>query len=102
MSMNVPVPETVRLEVEPVTEQEEDAVDESGPYHAVQIMSSGKLLEAGDPEFKGLEARAYKPKGSKVYKYIIGKYKSRNDAAKELPDIRKKFPQAFIIEVQTK
>ena len=102
MSMNVPVQETVRLEVEPVTEQKEDAVDESGPYHAVQIMSSGKLLEAGDPEFKGLEARAYKPKGSKVYKYIIGKYKSRNDAAKELPDIRKKFPQAFIIEVQTK
>lgn len=102
MSMNVPVQETARLEVEPAREQKEEPAEEAGPYYAVQIMSSGKLLKAGDPEFKGFEARAYKPEGAKVYKYIIGKYKSRNDASKALPEIRRKFPQAFIIEVQTK
>ena len=102
MSMNVPVQETATLEMEPASEQTDAPAEPEGPYYAVQIMSSGNLLKAGDPEFKGLEARAYKPEGAKAYKYIIGNYKSRNDASEALPEIRKKFPQAFIIEVQTK
>ena len=102
MSMNVPVQETEKLEVEPADVQKTEQVEAGGLYYAVQIMSSGKLLKAGDSEFKGFDARAYKPEGAKVYKYIIGKYKTREDAAKALPEIKKKFPQAFIIEVQTK
>ena len=102
MSMNVPVQETATLQMEPALEQSDVPAEPEGPYYAVQIMSSGNLLKAGDPEFKGLEARAYKPEGAKAYKYIIGNYKSRNDASEALPEIRKKFPQAFIIEIQTK
>lgn len=101
MSMNVQMPETSGLEAGAAGGKAEPAEDE-GPYYAVQVLSSGKLLKEGDPEFKGFDVRAYKPEGSDVYKYIIGKYESRNEASKDLAQIRKKFPQAFIIEVQTK
>ena len=34
-----------------------------------------------------------------IYKYIYGKHATRSAAAAELPAVKKKFPEAFIVEV---
>lgn len=71
-------------------------------YYAVQIMSVAKLLKANDQELKGLKAEPYKPEGATTYKYIVGKFKTRDEANAELQKVKAKFPQAFIIYVQNK
>jgi len=74
-------------------------VPQGQPYYAIQIMSVGRLLKKGDPAFKGLVPEPYKPEGSDIYKYIIGRYSTREAAAKDLAAISAKFPEAFIIHV---
>lgn len=70
------------------------------PYFSIQIMSGTKVIKSSDPSFKGLTPEIYRPQGSDIYKYIVGKYSTRKEAAGALPEIRKKFPQAFVIEVK--
>ena len=69
-------------------------------YYTVQIMSAAKLLQSGDPSFKGIKAEAYKPEGSNTYKYIVGKFSTREEAQKELAKVKEKFPGAFIIYIK--
>lgn len=77
-------------------------VPQGQPYYAIQIMSVGRLLKKGDPAFKGLVPEPYKPEGSDIYKYIIGRYSTREAAVKDLAAISAKFPEAFIIHVNNK
>lgn len=101
MSLNVDVTQitvgTPKPESAPQAVQEELT-----SYYAVQIMSVAKLLKADDPQFKGLKAVPYKPDGAPTYKYIVGKYKTRDQANAELKNVKSKFPQAFIIYVENK
>ena len=101
MSLNVDV---TQITVEtPKPESAPQAVQEElTSYYAVQIMSVAKLLKADDPQFKGLKAVPYKPDGAPTYKYIVGKYKTRDQANAELKNVKSKFPQAFIIYVENK
>ena len=69
-------------------------------YYTVQIMSAAKLLKSGDPSFKGIKAEAYKPEGSSTYKYIVGKFSTREEAQKELAKVKEKFSGAFIIYIK--
>ena len=69
-------------------------------YYTVQIMSTAKFLPSGDPSFKGIKAEAYKPEGSGTYKYIVGKFSTREEAQKELAKVKEKFPGAFIIYIK--
>ena len=73
--------------------------EELTSYYTVQIMSVAKLLKEGDPNLKGLKAEAYRPEGSSTYKYIIGKFKTREEANAELAKVKTKFPQAFITHI---
>ena len=65
-------------------------------------MSVAKLLKAGDHELKGLDAEPYRPEGASAYKYIVGKFKTRDQAKEELQKVKAKFPQAFIIYVENR
>lgn len=87
--------------VEPVEKEEvEKLKDDTEAYYAIQIMGLGRLLKKGDNALKGLEVQAIKSEGSSIYKYVYGKYSSRFAAAAELPAVKKKFPEAFIVEVK--
>ena len=68
----------------------------SGPVYAVQIFAISKKLSDGDPEFKGLDGveRRYV---NNIYKYSVGNYSSKKEASEKLKEIRKKFPDAFIV-----
>lgn len=78
----------------------ESVTDNTEAYYAIQIMGLGRLLKNGDSALKGLQVQAIKAEGSSIYKYVYGKYTSRFAAAAELSTIKKKFPEAFIVEVK--
>ena len=82
--------------------ESETTVEELTSYYAVQIMSLAKLLQPDDPQFKGLNAESYRPEGASTYKYIVGKFNTREEANTELKKVKEKFPQAFIIYVDNK
>ena len=62
-------------------------------------MGLGRKLDAGDPGLKGLKTTAVKSDGSNIYKYITAKSSTREEAARKLKDVRRKFPEAFLVEV---
>ena len=69
-------------------------------YYGVQIMGLGRLLKNGDPALKGLEVQAVKSPDSTIYKYVVGMHSDRESAVKSLADIKKKFPEAFVVKVE--
>lgn len=68
----------------------------SGKAYRIQILSVTKALPAGSPDLKGRDD-AYYIYMNRAYKYCIGEYSTREEAAQDLPNIRKQFPGAFII-----
>lgn len=66
--------------------------------YRVQIMSVNKIIPYNSKEFKGESNVKYLKKNS-LFKYTIGEFETREEANAALIDIRKKFPQAFIIKV---
>lgn len=68
-------------------------------WYGIQIMGLGRELKTGDPALKGLSVEAIKAPESTVYKYITAKSSTRAGAAQQLGTVRKKFPEAFLVEV---
>lgn len=64
-----------------------------GKYR-IQIMASSKLLPSGSKEFKGLECEQVKV--GNMYKYTVGRFATREEAAKELEKVKNLFPGAFV------
>lgn len=94
-------PASPKQETAPVQKEEADKNVTPTPskYYGIQIMGLGRLLKNGDSALKGLQVQAVKAEGSSIYKYIYGKHATRSAAAAELPAVKKKFPEAFIVEV---
>lgn len=94
-------PASPKQETAPVQKEEADKNVTSTPsmYYGIQIMGLGRLLKNGDSALKGMQVQAVKAEGSSIYKYIYGKHATRSAAAAELPAVKKKFPEAFIVEV---
>ena len=71
----------------------------SNEYYSIQILSVNKILKSNAPDLKGVQNHKYIKSGN-LYKYMIGSYASRKEALDNLPEIRKKFPGAFIIHIK--
>ena len=95
------VAETPKEEVKKETEvkQETSANAAGEKWYGIQVMGLGRLLKAGDPALKGLKAEAVKAGGSSIYKYVTARSETREKAASQLASVRKKFPEAFLVEV---
>lgn len=81
-------------------ETAKDTVKEKAPAvsYGVQIFAGSKKLDAKDKAFMG-----YKPlivNSGKVYKYIVAVSSDLESAKNELPKIRKKYSDAFIVRVE--
>lgn len=87
----VPVPAQV---AEPAETAGEVASEE---YYGVQIMALGRKLAGNDPNFKGYKAIAVNT--GKIYKYIIGVGETKEDVLVKHKDIKKKFPESFVVKV---
>ncbi len=99
-------PEVEAVEEQKVTKSETPKVEAPkteapavSKYYGIQIMGLGRLIKNGDSALKGLQVQAVKAEGSSIYKYIYGKHSTRAAAAAELSTVKKKFPEAFIVEV---
>lgn len=72
----------------------------SDVYYSIQIMSLSRVLADNDPSFKGLEVHKVKPQGTYIYKYMAGRYSSKEEAAGHLDSVRSKIPGAFVVKVE--
>ena len=66
--------------------------------YGVQIFAGSKRLESKDKSFMG-----YKPlvvKSGKVFKYIIAVSDDIKETKAELPAIKKKYPDAFLVKIE--
>ena len=75
------------------------AEDDADVYYGIQIMCGSRNLKKGDPAFKGFDAHSV-PSGN-LYKYIIGRHDSKDDAQADLSKVRKSFPDAFVVKVES-
>lgn len=75
------------------------AVSDDASYYGIQLMGLGRQLKSNDPAFKGLNTHAVKSSTSNIYKYIYGKYTTKSEASSRLAEVRKKFPEAFLVKV---
>lgn len=73
--------------------------DSKSSYYGIQIMGLSRMISNGDPALKGLKVSAVRPKDSKIYRYITGRWDSAQAAAENLPAVKRKFPEAYIVKV---
>lgn len=71
--------------------------DTAAVRYGIQIMASGKRLREGDPALKGLSALAV-PSGV-LYKYIVSVSTELSTTRENLPSVKKKFPDAFLVKM---
>lgn len=90
--------ESVKTEPAKTEPAKTETVPES--YYGIQIMGLGRLLKNGDPAFKGLDVNAVKAADSYIYKYVAGPYQDKDVALKMLQDVKRKFPEAFLVKVE--
>lgn len=84
----------------PVAESSSRQENGAHIYFGIQIMGLGRVLADDDPAFKGLEVIPVKSDDSNIYKYIYGCFPSKSEASSHLADVRKKFPEAFMVKVE--
>ena len=88
---------------EPAAPAQEKTVTPAAPapeeYYGIQIMGLGRLLNNGDKALKGLEVQPVKAEDSNIYKYVYGVFGTKGEAAARLSEVRKKFPEAFVVKV---
>ena len=72
--------------------------------YAIQVMASAKSISTSHAEFKSYAGKVweYEATGTLKYKYCVGKYKSKELAQKDIAEVRKEFPQAFIVAYDKK
>ncbi|MDE6126286.1 MAG: N-acetylmuramoyl-L-alanine amidase [Muribaculaceae bacterium] len=86
-----PAPEVCPEETAPA-----EAAPEGRKVWKIQVMAAGSPLPAGSAQLKGLPDVSYYKEGG-MCKYTTGSYGSAKDARKALKQVRKRYPEAFIV-----
>jgi N-acetylmuramoyl-L-alanine amidase len=89
-----------------VTETKPQAKDEAAADQAAadeilygtQVLASSRSMRLDDSFFKGYECRKYV--SGKLYKYVVGISTSKEEAKKNLKEIKKYFPDCFLIRIE--
>ncbi len=68
--------------------------------YTIQILSSGTILKPSDSQFKAYRNKVWyiEKSGSLRFKYCVGEYTSRDQASRELKNVKKYFSDAFVVE----
>lgn len=69
--------------------------------YRVQILAASKKIDMSSSEFKG-EKNIECILVNGYYKYMVGKFKTRSEAAEELKRLKTKFSGAFIVKTDAK
>ena len=70
--------------------------------YTIQIRASAKEVSLRSKEFKSYRNRVkqLRDTGRYAYKYCVGEYETRAAAQKALPEVRKEFPDAFVVQFE--
>lgn len=82
----------------PETSEQNSNADDDVIYYKVQFLTSPTVLPSNSPKLKGLDADYYRD--GKIVKYTTGSFRTQQEAARLLRDVKKKFADAFIIKMQ--
>ena len=100
VNVDTTAPKAVEPEPKPAPQEVDKNVSSSdSEYYSIQIMGLGRYLKDGDPALKGLSVMRVKKEGSNIYKYVTGKYSVVSEAKGKLQEVKKKFPDAFVVKV---
>ncbi|MDE5745525.1 MAG: hypothetical protein K2H84_07725, partial [Paramuribaculum sp.] len=83
--------------VDPPAKEPATECDDTPIIYKVQFYTSGSKLPADSPKLKGISDAEFYRDGGGV-KYTTGNFLTEQDAKKRLAEVRKKFPDAFIIK----
>ncbi len=83
---------------EDVKKQEPKKADLSGTRYGIQIFAGAKKIPATDKAFLGYEPYVYN--NGKLYKYIIAVENDIAATRKHLSEVRKKYPDAFVVKIE--
>lgn len=86
-------------EAQPAVKPAAKEVKTADEYYGIQIFGLRRLLQKGDPSFKGLDVHHVKTPGSDIIRYVTGKWKTSAAASKNLESVLKKFPDAYMVQV---
>ena len=86
-------------EAQPAVKPAAKEVKTADEYYGIQIFGLRRLLQKGDPSFKGLDVHHVKTPGSDIIRYVTGKWQTSAGASKNLESVRKKFPDAYMVQV---
>ena len=86
---------------EPNNEPEDkiEQIEQIDQFYAIQIMAVNKKLASDAPDLKGRRDARYIYQDGR-YKYYLGRYNTREEALKELSEVRKSFKGAFVIVIK--
>lgn len=88
-----PVPEDSQIPEESASAVQAD----SDIYYGIQIMAGSRELKPSDPAFKGFGAHYVK--SGNIYRYIIGKHSSIDEAKQSHGSVKKAFPDSYVVKV---
>ena len=83
---------------EDVKKQEPKKADLTGTRYGIQIFAGAKKIPATDKAFLGYEPYVYN--NGKLYKYIIAVENDIAATRKHLSEVRKKYPDAFVVKIE--
>ena len=100
-TVDVPAPESARPRTgvqQPQVQPAPPAPAADGePVYAVQIFAVKKKMDPKARDFMGYDP--YVIRSGSLYKYYIGVSGTADGARKELPAVRKKYPDAFLVRI---
>ena len=65
--------------------------------YRIQFLASEKLLKKGDPQLLGINSNLRYYKSDELYRYVTGKGATKSELRYDLQNVRKLFPDAFIV-----
>ena len=96
------VEEAPKTEATPKTQEQTKSKTKSRTAtkrYAIQLLASASKISISHPELKSYRGKVWilESSGSLKYKYCYGNYADKAVAQKHITEVRKEFPQAFII-----
>ena len=94
-----PAPETVQAAGERKSGSEAAQRADTEVRYAVQVLASPRQVALSSSQFGKYrnKVKQYDAEGSFRYKYCVGEYRTQEEARKALREVRRSFPDAFVV-----
>lgn len=94
-----PKPQTQATQTTQATQPKPKASDATVKRYTIQLMASVNRVSTNSAELKSYKGQVWILEGTSTlkYKYCYGEFSSKETAQKYIGEVRKEFPQAFIV-----